>query len=326
MNRNKFELIFNFLLLPLDAAMIFLAFWLAFLVRFTGWVPFTSVMSQTEYLRWLIVIIPVWLVLFSLNRLYSFKKQPFLDELVAIVMAVSAGIAVLFGIFFFSRVFFFSRLIVLFAWILAIVLVTSGRLLARIILKIMYYRGHGQRLVLIIGTTRIARKIIREFSDKYLGYRVVGIISTNLTPDKHFVHIPVLGKLKELDRIVKEYRIKEIILADPDLSEKKTNRILEYCHDCRLIFKYSPSIFELGTRNIDIEIWQSLPILELKRTPLDGWGRIVKRIIDIVGAILALIILSPFFIVIPIIIKIDSAGPIFFRQKRVGLDRNFIFF
>src|SRR3989344_5636462 len=154
MNRNKFELIFNFLLLPLDAAMIFLAFWLAFLVRFTGWVPFTSVMSQTEYLRWLIVLI------------------------------------------------------------------TSGRLLARIILKIMYYRGHGQRLVLIIGTTRIARKIIREFSDKYLGYRVVGIISTNLTPDKHFVHIPVLGKLKELDRIVKEYRIKEIILADPDLSEK----------------------------------------------------------------------------------------------------------
>jgi exopolysaccharide biosynthesis polyprenyl glycosylphosphotransferase len=82
---------------------------------------------------------------------------------------------------------------------------------------------------------------------------------------------------------------------------------------------------ELQTRHIEMNIWGDVPLLELKRTPLDGWGRIIKRIVDIVGSIIALILSSLFFLIVPIIIKFDSKGPVFFKQKRVGLDKNFNF-
>lgn len=325
MSRNKFELIFISLLIPLDAVMIFAAFWVAYFIRFAGFYPFTTIMPKLEYLNWVLIVIPIWLVFFAFNKLYSFKKRPFVEELVSIFMAVSTGLAIIFAIFFFSRMMFFSRLIVLIAWVLAIIFVTVGRLIAKVVQKYLYFKGIGTRKILLIGTGKISQKIIAEFSDRFLGYEIVGIINDK-RGQKHFRKIPIWGfGLSDLPKIIKKIKLDEIILADPDFSEKKMAKITEFCHDNRIAFKYSPSVLELKTRNIDMDIWGNIPFLQLKRTPLEGWGRIVKRIVDIIGSVFGLIITSPLFLIIPILIKIDSTGPVFFRQKRVGLDKNFTF-
>ncbi len=325
MNRNKFELIFTSLLIPLDAAMIFAAFWAAYFIRFSGVYPFTGIMLKSEYLNWVLIVIPIWLVFFAFNKLYSFKKRPFAEESVSIFMAISTGLAIIFAIFFFSRMMFFSRLIVLIAWFLAIVFVTVGRLAAKVVQKYLYFKGIGTRKVLLIGTGKIGQKIIAEFSDRFLGYEIVGIIDGR-KGQKYFRKIPIWGsRLSDLPKIIKKIKLDEIVLADPDFSEKKMAKITEFCHDNRIVFKYSPSVLELKNRNIDMNIWGNIPFLQLKRTPLEGWGRIVKRIVDIMGSTLGLIITSPLFLITPIIIRLNSPGPIFFKQKRVGLDKNFNF-
>ncbi len=325
MSRNKFELIFTALLIPLDGLMIFLAFWTAFYIRFSGVYPFTSIMPKSEYLNWVLIVIPIWLIFFAFNKLYSFKKRPFAEELVSIFMAVSTGLAVIFAIFFFSRMMFFSRLIVLIAWILALIFVIVGRLIAKFVQKYLYFQGIGTRKILLIGTGKIAQKIIDEFSDRFLGYEIIGIIDGK-KGQKYFRKIPIWGnRISALNKIVKKIKLDEIVLADPDFSEKKMNQLVEFCHDRRITFRYSPSVLEAENRNIDMDIWGNIPFLHLKRTPLDGWGRIIKRVVDIIGSIISLVICFPLFAIIPILIKLDSRGPIFFRQKRVGLDKNFIF-
>jgi len=324
MSRNKFELIFTFMLIPLDALMLFVAFWAAYFIRFSGIFPFSSLMTKSEYFVWVLIVILIWLVIFAFNKLYNLKRRPFFDELVSIFMAVSSGLAIIFAIFFFSRILFFSRLVVLIAWLLAIVFVIVGRLIAKIVQKYLYFKGIGNRKILLVGISDISQKIIEEFSDRFLGYEIVGIVTINKGPD-NFKKIPVWGTVSDLKKIIKKIKLDEIILADPNLSKSKMNRILEFCYDNRIIFKYSPSVLELKTKNIEMDIWGDVPILQLKRSPLDGWGRIIKRVGDIFGSVMSLVITSPVFLVVPILIKLDSRGPVFFRQKRVGLDKNFTF-
>jgi len=289
--------------------MLLAAFWTAYLIRFSGIITFSSIMPKNEYLKWVFLAIPIFLILFAFHKLYSFKKRPFIEELISIILAISTGLAVIFAIFFFARLMFFSRLIILIAWFLAIVFVIAGRLSAKIVQKYLYYQGIGTRKILLVGKGKISQKIISEFSDRFLGYEIVANAES----------------FADIQKIAKKIKLDEIIVADSNVSKSKLNKIIEFCHDQRIIFKYSPIVMELQAKHIEIDILGGVPLVQLKRTPLDGWGRIIKRIVDIVGSIFALIITSPLFFIIPIIIKIDSKGPVFFKQKRVGLDKNFDF-
>ena len=140
MSRNRFELIYTALLVPLDAIMLFLAFWSAYLIRFTGIITFSSIMPKDEYFRLVFLAIPIFIILFAFHKLYSFKKRPFVEELASIILAISTALAVIFAIFFFAKLVFFSRLIIVFAWFLAIIFVIIGRLIAKIIQKNLFYQ------------------------------------------------------------------------------------------------------------------------------------------------------------------------------------------
>lgn len=325
MKKNRLELIFCALQIPLDSLMIFLAFLLAYFIRVKGDIlPVASIMPLSEYLKWILVLIPIWLLVFVVNKLYSFQKRQFIDEFVSIFMAVSTGLMVVFAILFFGRILFFSRLIVLFAWALSLILVTLGRLVINLVQKFLYLKGIGTKEILIIGTGSIARQLISAFEDRFLGIKVIGVINGH-RGQRLFAQKPILGKISQISRVVSRYKPHEIIQADPKLSNQEMYQLLEFCYEKRIAFKFAPSLFELRTKNIVINRWGNVPVIELKRTPLDGWGRIIKRIVDLTGSIIGLIILLPFFAIIAILIKLDSPGPVFFRQKRVGLDRNFIF-
>ncbi|MDD5590019.1 MAG: sugar transferase, partial [Candidatus Portnoybacteria bacterium] len=196
--------------------------------------------------------------------------------------------------------------IVLAAWIFAIIFVYLGRFFVGKIQKILMSRWDiGAHRTLIIGSDGVAEDMIEEIkAEPTLGYRLV----ENL-PDIN---------MEEVRRLQKQNRLDDIILANPDFPREKVLELIGFCEEKYLNFKFVPNLFQTLTTNVEYDTLAAAPLIELKRTALDGWGRILKRVIDIVGGVFGLIIFLPVMAIIAILVKFDSKGPIIYKNERVG--------
>lgn len=328
---KRSELFFSFLLLPLDILMIMASFILAYFIRSkVEIVPVIYLWPLGDYLKFVLTLIPIWIIIFALEGLYNIKnKRRGFDQFAGIFLGASAGIMLIVIWVFFSRTFFFSRLILIYSWILTIFLVTIGRVAIIFIQRYLYRYGIGIHRVSVIGQNKITEEILGEIQNSLkLGYRLQGVIKTD--HDQSFSKnnlrgIKILGDLQNIEEIINDHPLDDI-LATGSLSEKEVYDLVDFCEDRKINFQMIPNIFELRPSKLNLNALAGLPILEYRRTPLDGWGRIIKRIVDIIGSLFGLTILSPLFLIVAAIIKLDSEGPIFFKQKRVGYDGLFTFY
>jgi exopolysaccharide biosynthesis polyprenyl glycosylphosphotransferase len=209
--------------------------------------------------------------------------------------------------------FDFSRLMLIYTWILAIILLTLVRILLYLVRRILLKKGIGVRRVLILGRNKAADLLAEFFKkNKGYGYRLVKVLDVNHEPN-----------LKELALIINRNRVSDIIQVKEFASQEKNVNLIKMAHERQIVFREVPNLYELRKGIYETGTLGDVPILEFRSTPLEGWGRIAKRFIDVVVSAILLIILSPFFLVIAIIIRLDSPGPIFFRQERVGRRKNF---
>lgn len=305
---KKFEFTFGVLKLPIDLISIVLAFSLAYFLRMKVEIPQTTVYmwSFDQYFKFMLIFLPFWALIFALEGLYNIKKpKGGLGELSSIFLGVSTGIALMVVWIFFSRFLFFSRLIIVYAWILTIVLVYLDRYLLKSFQRFLYKRGIGLHRVIVIGACELAKNVAIQIRENpRLGFRLVKMV------DKEAI--------EKLDKILAKNKFEEIIIADPSFSDRETNRILEFCEDKKIGFKMIPSLLKVKTTNVEVGSLSSYPMLEFKRTPLEGWGKVAKRFIDIIVSLIGLIVVSPLFLIVALIIKLDSKGSIFFRHKRIG--------
>jgi exopolysaccharide biosynthesis polyprenyl glycosylphosphotransferase len=209
---------------------------------------------------------------------------------------------------FISRELFDSRFIILAGWILAIIFVSFGRSLVRLSQRMLYGAGIGVKELVIVGAGKTADALVSYFSKHdALGYRVI-----------KRVHDFELETAQELAEIIKLKEVDEILQADPNLTKAEVIRLYDFADENHLTFKYVADL--LGTKVLKTEFSElaGIPIMEVKRTPLDGWGRIAKRIFDIFISSLLIIILSPLMIISALIIKLESHGPVFFSRRDDG--------
>jgi exopolysaccharide biosynthesis polyprenyl glycosylphosphotransferase len=315
---KKSELIFTAILVPLDFLMLLGAGLAAYFSRINPWtvqyrpVLFHLNLPFDKYFILLIGVSIFLLIVFALVGLYQIKAiRPLLDDFLKILVGVSAGIIVLVFYIFLRREWFDSRFLILAGWLLAIFFVFFGRFLINRWQKYLMRKYHwGAHRVLVVGRDGISQKITQRIKlEPSLGYRLV----TNLIePD-----------IEEIRAKVNNPGVDEIILADPDWPREKILELVNFCEENHLAFKFVPNLFQTLTSNTSVETLGDVPIIELKRTALDGWGRIIKRIIDFIGALFGLIILSPLFIIVAFFIKWDSAGPVLVRLRRVSQSREF---
>lgn len=306
---KRSELFFTFLQIPVDLAMIVVSFLVAYKLRTVfEFVPIVYVEPITEYLKFVVITLPIWLAVFTFAGLYALHNyQGRIQEFGKIVVAVSAAIAILLAWLFLSRTFFFSRLIIIYVWFMAIILVTFGRGLIHIIQRFLYRWGIGVHRVIILGENSSSRFIISELkNNKKLGYKIIKIIDER--------------GVENLEKIFERNRADEIIVANPHIGQAKIVAVLEFCRAHQIGFRMTPDLFLVRSSHVEVKTIAGVPILEFKRTPLDGWGRIIKRIFDFLGSFLLLIILSPIIILTALIIKITSKGPIIYKQDRIGFE------
>lgn len=309
---KRSELFFAAILVPIDFAAIMLAGALAYLLRMSEFIQevrpaiFIVDLPIQEYMQLTAMVAAVIVVIFALHGLYAIRvTRRLYDELMKIFSGISIGVMGVIGAIFLSAELFQSRFILLAAYVLAIVMVSAGRWGVREIQLWLLTHGFGVYRVALVGNGRFAGYLADKFEKKSaLGYRVVAMIEK---PNREC-----------LEAIYKEKGIDDVIKTDPTLPESDDLMLLEFCDQYKIDYKYIPDLYETYASHIRFRQIEGVPLMELMRTPLDGWGRVAKRAMDIIGAIVGLIILSPVLLVTALLIKLESAGLVFYRQNRVG--------
>lgn len=309
---KRSELFFDAVLLPMDWLALLLAGALAYYLRLSPFVQrvrpavFEVDLPFIEFMQLVAIVATVIIIIFALQGLYAMRvTRRALDEFTRIFSGISLGVMVVIVYSFLSAELFQSRFILLAAYAFAIVSVAFGRFLVRRLQRWLLRQGFGAHRVVLVGNGKFAHELERIFKKKpQLGYRVRG-------------KLPVV-RWDLLENVYRRYGIDEVVQTDPTLPIEDNLLLLDFCEQYKIDYRYVPNLFEAQAANVRLRQIGSVPLMELGRTPLDGWGRVVKRMMDFVGSSLGLLVLSPLFIVVALAIKIDCPGPIFYRQVRMG--------
>lgn len=320
--RKRSELIFSILLLPVDFFAIISAFALAYIIRvqLEGRPVANPDVGGLLFIKIFLLIVPVWILIFALSGLYNLGNiRSRLEEAAKVFVAVSGGAMFVILIDFISKnPIFPSKAVPIYGYGLSLVLVTILRQIMRGIRNYLYRFGVGVRQVVLIGSGKIAQRINYEFSHYRSGYNVIAAIDTAENSQKR---MPGVKVYKNLEAVLKDYKlsqIDEVVQADSALEPDEVMDLVSFATNNHLSYRFIPNQFGIYATNAQVGVLAGQPIVELKHTPLDGWGRIAKRIFDLFGAAVGVVLLSPLLAFIYVVIKITDPGPVFYRQKRLS--------
>jgi exopolysaccharide biosynthesis polyprenyl glycosylphosphotransferase len=311
-----------------DVLMADLAFYLAYwLRRSIPWPNEAQNMgSFPDYVGIVLAHALSILVVFAFSRLYRLVRGPSrIDEFYTIV--ASTTVATLVGVAAASLIFKnslleldYSRGMILYGWALTIILVTIGRLVHAQVRAQLRRQGWGRDRVLVVGTGDVAWMILQKIqSNPGLGYEAAGFVTTDGQGEAS-AGAPLLGHASDLSAIIDEHQIDEVIIALPEATHQEILMLISKCERGKVVIRVFPDVFQIMASQVSIGDLGGLPLLTVRDIALSGWKRTAKRLVDIGGAAFGLIMLSPLMMLMAVLIKLDSRGPVFYPQERMGLD------
>lgn len=313
MKLKKVELFFATLLVPIDFLVVLLAGLSAYYLRFSNYYvgirPVIFNLPLQSYFWSLLFIALIMVPVFFLSGLYRISKTSNLaKEIARIILACSTGLALIAIMIFFKRELFDSRFIVLVGWIVSIVYLIIVHSFLRWLQRKLHAHGIGVHKVILVGNSKTADNLIAEFSSNiYSGFEVIRRV-------RDFS----LETSQEMLEFIKDREIDEIIQTDPNLSKAETLRLYDFATENHITFKYVADLLEIKVLRHEVTEIIGIPVVEVKRTTLEGWGKVAKRIFDIIVSGFLIILFSPILIVTAIAIKLNSRGPVFFSRRDDG--------
>ncbi|MFZ2804299.1 MAG: sugar transferase [Patescibacteria group bacterium] len=312
MRIRRLDLTFTALLLPLDALALYAAAISAYSLRFSRFVtdvlPILQNVNFPQYVSTASLFVLIWILLFAIAGLYRMTPRKAWSELGRVILCCGAGTMIVIATVFFRREITTSRFIVLAVLVFSIVYVWLGRLLLRVIRHLLLQAGIGHRRFIIIGKSVAAGTV----TDTYRARPILGV-----TIVKSFDTWNERTK-SALLAAYKQDQLDGIILADPDLEKPKALELIAFAEEHHLTFRYLADLFAATFTNIAVTTDTGVPIIEVKRTPLDGWGRIAKRAFDIVVSLILVILTSPLLLLSALALLIEDGLPVIFQNERVG--------
>ena len=317
-----------------DVVLINLAFAAAYWVRYDlQW--FRAVdpaydASFRAYIPFALVLTALLLVAYRLGRVYHQPRSvSWLDEVYALFGSTTTGIVIIMAITFWFQPLVYSRLMFLWAGVLIVTLLSGSRLIKRWVWGSLMRRGMGVDRMLIVGAGEVGRRLMRNIvAQPELGYRVIGFVDDD--PEKNRTDIgrfKALGEIDSLPRVVQEEGIDEVIITLHWIYHRRILGIMRQCERERVRARIVPDLFQLALSRVDIEDLGGITIIGVKEISITGWNLAFKRTSDIVLSLAVLVLLFPLMLLISVAIKLDSPGPVLFKQVRVGRDgRRFVFY
>jgi exopolysaccharide biosynthesis polyprenyl glycosylphosphotransferase len=335
MDSRRFRTVFSLLLLGSDVFMLALAFLLSYRLREI--IPWPEPAHNLDRLRNYLPVLGLFVLanalVFFVFRLYHLVRAVSrVDEFYAVIGGATVGTLLMVALASLSlknTVFAvdLSRAMIAYAWALAWILVIVGRWILHQLRAIVQSRGLVQDRVVVIGTGDAARLILQKIQGSpYLGYRLLGLVNGHSGPED-IGGYPVLGCVEDLPRLIDEHAVDEVIIATPEADDDEMVRLISLAHRDGVSIKVFPDLFEIMTAGVTIDDLGGLPLLSIRDVALRGWKLTVKRAMDVMFSLVFLILCSPLLLLLALLIKLDSPGPVFYVQERMGLDgRPFLMF
>ena len=314
----------------LDAVVTAVSYFLAWLLIIGMGTPGRGALPLEIYMWALIAIVPLYLLLYAAFNLYSPKRvQSRRYELANICRANIVGLMIFTFVLFGGRNFrslgpyldnFSARMIIAFFGI-NILLMALVRNVVRTVLRDIRAKGFNQKHVLLVGFSGAADGFIeRSRQNPEWGYHIYGILDDDLEKGSMYKGVKVLGELTELRGILAENNLDEIAVTLPLEKYEYLKPVVNVCEKSGVHTKFIPDYLNIIPTTPYMEDLEGLPVINIRHVPLtQPFNMIVKRAVDIAGALAALLIFSIPMLVIAVIIKCTSKGPVIFKQERVGL-------
>jgi exopolysaccharide biosynthesis polyprenyl glycosylphosphotransferase len=328
MSTQRIRTIHTISLFFLDAFLIAVAFVLAYQLRVS--VPWPAelvrIVPLSDYGGLLLAhVVTVLTVMFFYRQYYIPRAVSRVDMLYYVFAAVSIGtmMGVAVSSFLFKNdenILDYPRAMIMYAWLFTAVLLVIGRIFHQAVREWLRNMGWGKDRLLIVGSGDTARIIIQRILwSPQLGYDLLGVVNGK-TADKELHGVPLLGKVEDLPELIEKLAIDEVIIAMPEKGHRETVRVISYCQRGRVSIKIFPDVFQYITSDAGIDQLGGLPLISVRDFALRGYLLIFKRLLDMAGAAFGLIFLSPLMLLTAVAIKLESPGPAFFVQERMGLD------
>jgi exopolysaccharide biosynthesis polyprenyl glycosylphosphotransferase len=309
-----------------DAVLINAAFLLAYVARYRLQL-FRPVEPEFDnpidvYYPFMIVLTILLIAAYQIDNVYVPRRLGmWLDQMSRIVRSTMIAMLIMIGITFIYQPFFYSRLIYLYATILIVLLLALGRFLWGAVLDQLRKRGFGVSRVLIVGAGDVGRTVIRTvMAQPEFGYRIVALVDDHVESGALSIGpVPTIEGTQCLPQIITEKNIDEVIVALSWTDHQRILDIFQLCESLGVRARTVPDLFQLSLNRVDVEDLGGVPVIGLKTASIKGANLFVKRLMDIVIGSISLLVVSPFMAILALAIKLDSPGPMIFRQKRVGV-------
>jgi Undecaprenyl-phosphate glucose phosphotransferase len=317
--------VFNRLMVIIDVGITAASFMLAygFKFYFLGDGPGLGVLPLEEYIKLLPVVLPVYALIYYICGVYAPKRtvrRRF--EIFGIIKANNIGIvALIIVLYMVIREINFSRSVIGFFYIINVLVTSSFRLALRRGLRTIRRKGYNLKHILLVGYSRAAEEYIDRLSDNpQWGYVACGILDNHIPAGTMYKGVKVLGRLGNLEVILPENKLDEIAISLSLKDYDHLESIVAICEKFGVHTKFIPDYNSLIPSKPYTEDLMGLPVINIRYVPLTNTGNIImKRIVDVVGSLMGIVITSPIMLLSALLIKLTSPGPVIFKQERVGL-------
>jgi len=317
--KSNASLIYNFFLVIGDFLALVAAFVGAYVIRAHSSTPVAHPISGHTYFYVFLSLLPFWILIFALLGLYNSNiyERRFAEAGRLLIGSFTGMLFVIFWNFVSVNPIFPAKLVPIYGFILAFIFLVLFRNIARLIRTELFGFNIGLTRVALVGTNQVTRELVESLADsRFSGYKVVAVVGDR----RQIGDRPILSysSFKEFLESSPS-KLHGIIQTELYANESHNAEILTYAQEHHVGYRFVPGNSELFVGNIDVELFRNnLPVIAVHSTALLGWGRVVKRLVDLLLGSVLLLLSLPLWILVGLAVKLnDPTGPVFYRTKRL---------
>ena len=271
-----------------------------------------------------IVLYLYWLIFYLYNGLYHLPEAPSrTDENIKVFKATSYGVILLFLLTFdMFNPFSIGRLIILIYWFAQLTLTVIFRSVILSIRHNQLMKGIGLIPSFIVGCNPKGYEIYQKIKQyPALGYNIVGFVSMDneQEPGSTYHDVPVMGKLDDVGDLIDQYQVKQLVIAFGTDKHDKVLDVINKVAEKKVGMKILPDMYDIISGLARTQQIYGIPLIDINPGIMQPWEKFIKRAADVLISVIGLLLFLPFGLILSLLIRIDSKGPIFYTQDRLGL-------
>ncbi|MFZ4740989.1 MAG: sugar transferase, partial [Bacteroidales bacterium] len=313
------ERLFNNALATLDIFLTLIAFYLAYTIRV--YIVAKYAIFSDQYILLGAFIIPIWFVLLKIVNVQSSQRiKPYSIVFIEYSLVVFIGVIILFLFIFIFKLDFISRIAILIFGIADLFLLFVSKVLILSYAKKILIKGENVKRIILIADESSCSFIEKIISEKYWGFVIFGIITeSEELIEKYANKYKIISNKENIEKLLVEHIVDEVIYCKDEIDSQQIKHLIYSCAEIGVTLKLQSELFNIIASKSRLNYFEELPMMSFNVTSADYFALSIKHVFEYLLSILAVLVFFPFFLIISMLIKIESKGPALYKQRRVGL-------